>query len=27
VCLFPRVTHIALAHRPEVYKEIDRWWP
>jgi len=27
VRLFPKVTHIALAHRPEVYNEIDRWWP
>ncbi len=25
--MFPKVTHIALAHRPEVYNEIDRWWP
>jgi len=25
--LFPKLTHIALAHRPEVYDEIDRWWP
>jgi hypothetical protein len=23
----PRVTHVALAHRPQVYDEIDRWWP
>jgi len=26
VRLFPRTNHIALAHRPEVYAEIDRWW-
>ena len=26
VCLFPKVTHMALAHRPEIYHEIDRWW-
>jgi len=24
--LFPKVTHIALAHMPEVYDEINRWW-
>ncbi len=23
---FPKVTHLALAHRPDVYDEIDRWW-
>lgn len=23
---FPRVTHLALAHRPEIYREIDHWW-
>jgi triacylglycerol lipase len=23
----PRVTHMALAHRSQVYDEIDRWWP
>jgi len=27
VRLLPKLTHIALAHRPEVYNEIDRWWP
>ncbi|HEV3265255.1 MAG TPA: alpha/beta fold hydrolase [Acidimicrobiales bacterium] len=27
VRLFPRMNHIALAHRPEVYTEIDKWWP
>jgi triacylglycerol lipase len=27
VRLFPKVTHMALAHRPEIYHEIDRWWP
>jgi hypothetical protein len=27
VRLLPKVTHMALAHRPEVYDEIDRWWP
>jgi triacylglycerol lipase len=27
VRMFPKVTHIALAHRREVYDEIDRWWP
>jgi len=27
VRLFPKVTHMALAHRPEVYDEMDRWWP
>ena len=27
VRLFPKMNHIALAHRPEVYAEIDRWWP
>ncbi len=26
VRLFPKVTHLALAHRPEIYDEIDRWW-
>ena len=26
VRLLPKVTHIALAHRPEVYDEIDDWW-
>lgn len=26
VRLFPKVTHMALAHRPEVYDEIDCWW-
>jgi pimeloyl-ACP methyl ester carboxylesterase len=25
--LFPKMNHVALAHRPEVYAEIDRWWP
>jgi pimeloyl-ACP methyl ester carboxylesterase len=24
---FPKVTHLALAHRSDVYDEIDRWWP
>lgn len=23
---FPKVTHFALAHTPDVYGEIDRWW-
>jgi pimeloyl-ACP methyl ester carboxylesterase len=23
---FPKVTHLPLAHRPEIYDEIDRWW-
>ena len=23
---FPNATHIALAHRPDVYEEIERWW-
>ncbi len=27
VRLFPKVTHIALASRPEIYEAIDRWWP
>jgi hypothetical protein len=27
VHLFPRVTHVALANRPEVYAAIDEWWP
>ena len=27
VLVFPKVTHIALANRPEVYDAIDRWWP
>jgi hypothetical protein len=27
VRLFPNMNHVALAHRPEVYAEIDRWWP
>jgi hypothetical protein len=22
----PKITHIALAHRPEVYNEITKWW-
>jgi hypothetical protein len=26
VHLFPTVTHLALAHRPEVYAAIDAWW-
>ena len=26
VRLFPKVTHLALAHRPQIYEEIDRWW-
>jgi pimeloyl-ACP methyl ester carboxylesterase len=26
VRLFPRVTHVALANRPEVYAAIDEWW-
>lgn len=25
--VFPKMNHVALAHRPEVYAEIDRWWP
>jgi pimeloyl-ACP methyl ester carboxylesterase len=24
--VFPRMNHVSLAHRPEVYAEIDRWW-
>lgn len=27
VRLFPKVNHIALANRLDVYDEIDRWWP
>lgn len=27
VRLFPKVTHLALANRPEIYDAIDRWWP
>jgi hypothetical protein len=27
VRLFPRMTHVALANRPEVYAAIDDWWP
>jgi len=27
VRLFPKVTHLALANRPEVYDAIDQWWP
>lgn len=27
VRLFPKVTHLALANRPEVYGAIDEWWP
>ncbi|MGO8861956.1 MAG: esterase/lipase family protein [Acidimicrobiales bacterium] len=27
VRLFPKATHMALTHRPEIYDEIDRWWP
>jgi hypothetical protein len=27
VHVFPRLTHNALAHRPEVYEAIDEWWP
>jgi pimeloyl-ACP methyl ester carboxylesterase len=23
---FPKVTHLSLTHRPEIYQEIDRWW-
>jgi pimeloyl-ACP methyl ester carboxylesterase len=23
---FPKVTHLSLAHRQEIYDEIDRWW-
>lgn len=26
VRLFPKVTHLALANRPEVYAAIDAWW-
>lgn len=25
--VFPKMNHVALAHRPEVYAEIHRWWP
>lgn len=25
--VFPKMNHVALAHRPEVYAEVDRWWP
>jgi triacylglycerol lipase len=25
--VFPKMNHVALAHRREVYAEIDRWWP
>lgn len=24
--LFPKVTHVALAHHPDVYAAIDAWW-
>jgi pimeloyl-ACP methyl ester carboxylesterase len=24
---FSNMNHLALAHKPEVYDEIDRWWP
>jgi pimeloyl-ACP methyl ester carboxylesterase len=24
--LFPKITHLALAHRPDVYGAIDAWW-
>jgi pimeloyl-ACP methyl ester carboxylesterase len=27
VSRFPRVTHMALANRPEVYDAIHQWWP
>jgi len=27
VRLFPKLTHLALVHRPEVYDAIDAWWP
>jgi pimeloyl-ACP methyl ester carboxylesterase len=27
VRLFPRMTHVALANRPEIYAAIDGWWP
>ncbi len=27
VRLFPKVTHLALANRPEVYQAIHEWWP
>lgn len=27
VRLFPKVTHLALANRPEIYAAIDAWWP
>ena len=27
VLVFPKVTHIALANRPEVYEAINQWWP
>jgi len=27
VRLFPKVTHLALANRAEVYDAIDEWWP
>jgi pimeloyl-ACP methyl ester carboxylesterase len=26
VRIFPKITHLALVHRPEIYHEIDRWW-
>ena len=26
VRVFPRINHIALAHRSEVYDEITKWW-
>jgi len=27
VRMFPKVTHLALANRPEVYQAIHEWWP
>ncbi len=26
IAMFPKVTHNALAHRPDVYDAITNWW-
>jgi hypothetical protein len=26
VAVFPKVNHLALANRQEVYDTLDRWW-
>jgi triacylglycerol lipase len=26
ICLCPKINHVALANRPEIYGEITKWW-